>query len=1185
MRNGAVLLRRGAYVEESQHRRQIGLAGSGKVPVREGLFCISACIRTAVAAQHLRRIVVRIKAHAQQMRLLVKLRIIRERLVDLRKIATHARAEICEWAARVDKGHQQHLAAKLRKVDLPAALVQQMKVRNLITGLNRMIEEARLVVRFGLRDDDDFIQQIGIVCGNQRRGNAVARMQLRNDGRVLQLIRHRHRFHETGNRRRIQNDLSMRRIDADDFATHRIMLHMSVGGRLDCFWTCPPAATAWNDTNSRSKKAQGEKRTGHSSVYTFNVLPLFDSQLHPKLMDIVLDALAEGGVIVTANARAGRVIRLNHAERQRANGLAMWATPAIFDWDTWLNHLWQEQALTNPDAPLLLTPFQEHALWIRVQQKAAELVVSLDALASLAQSAYQSLSDYELQREKNAAWFEPDAEQFRQWSKAFDQLCSERNWASRSNLEALLSRIDNLNLPKRVLLAGFDRFTPAQQDLLEHFRKSGAVVEEAVLPPSEAMPTLLAAVDARDELLTCAEWCRHKLEHNPGTRIGVIAPDVRSIRSEADRVFRSVLMPQSLDLANASAPMPFEFSLGVPLSTIPVVRAALLLLGWINTPLPEEDVSWILLSGFFQADASEALDLAQLDFKRRDFGALSPETSLKKFADRHASKPFARRMKRVLKAADESQAGRKEQTYVYWSDLTEKLLGFAQWPGHRPPDSVQFQAQQRWVRLLDAISLLDFAGGKVAFSAFLQTLETHAAETTFSAESHYAPIQILGALESSGQTFDAIWFLGADDALWPQAGRPHPLLPIALQRKAKMPHCEAAVDTELAITVTRRIAGSAAECVYSYARQNKEGELQPSPILESAFPDGMHSISSVEFRQQMGLPEPAKIKPQIESAVVRSQIAPWPSDRIAGGADVLRDQAACPFRAFAVRRFVARPLDCTEWGLDAAQRGSLLHSILENIWSPETAEEFRIASLDDLHCVIVDGRLDEVLRYHIGNEFEDLVRQHAADVWMQAYFESEQHRLLVRLGDWMRYEAGRQPFTVDKVEEKLKDVSVGPLKLNLRADRIDKLPDNSHLLIDYKTGKASASAWKGERPDEPQLPLYAVYGNVEHVSGLLFAQIRAGDTEFAGRAANAQQTVMADLTANSSLVNQPLDDDMHDAWRQALLQLAEEFLEGEASVDPKHGKETCTYCPLPGLCRVAETDRSIEPDDVEGEDA
>lgn len=918
------------------------------------------------------------------------------------------------------------------------------------------------------------------------------------------------------------------------------------------------------------------------------MLPLFDSQVPPNLMEIVLSALADGAVVVTANARAARALTLKYAEQQRANGLAMWASPAILDWDSWLNHLWQAAAFDDPDAPLLLTRLQEHQLWLRVQQNDARLVVSPEELASLAQGAYALLSEYELHEARAGAWLETDAEHFRQWAKAFDQMCQARKWASRSQIESLLvqaNRNSSLPLPKQVLLIGFDRFTPAQQSLIENLRESGVRVEEAAPEPQPSTHSLLAAADSHDELMVCAEWCRHKLEQDPTVRIGVIAPDAGSIRAAADRIFRAVLMPQSLDLAQDAGAMPFEFSLGVQLLTVPVLRAALLFLRWISSPLPEADVSWLLLSGFFHQSDSEILNLAQLDFKRRDSGALSPEIDLKTFVDRNASVLFARRMRKVLRATEENRALSTSHSYGYWTDLAEHLLRVAEWPGFRAPDSVQFQAQQRWVRLLDEVALLDFAGGKITFEHFLQTLEKHAADTIFTAESHHAPIQILGAFESSGQTFDAIWFLGVDDAHWPQAGRPHSLLPLALQRRAKMPHCNAGADTELALSVTRRIAESAPECIFSYAAQNKEGELRASPVLASIFPEGFDPVSTEEFRRQIGVAEHVIPNPQIESAITQSQIVPWPSERIAGGSEILKDQAACPFRAFGLRRLAARPLERTDRGLDPAQRGSLLHSILESVWSPETPEPFRMISLEDLKAIMAAQRLDEALRYHITNAFHDLVSQHADDAWMQAYLESEQQRLLTRLREWMQYEAKRQPFIVEKREEKLTDVNVGDLKLNLRADRIDKLPDDSHLLLDYKTGEVSPSAWKGERPDEPQLPLYATYGNVESVSGLLFAQIRAGKMLFSGRAAKPLQMVMADLPPTSALVTQPFNHTTYDTWQQALLQLAEEFLRGEASVDPKHGDETCKYCPLPGLCRVAEADNINEVEDGETEDA
>ena len=115
---------------------------------------------------------------------------------------------------------------------------------------------------------------------------------------------------------------------------------------------------------------------------------------------------------------------------------------------------------------------------------------------------------------------------------------------------------------------------------------------------------------------------------------------------------------------------------------------------------------------------------------------------------------------------------------------------------------------------------------------------------------------------------------------------------------------------------------------------------------------------------------------------------------------------------------------------------------------------------------------------------------------------------MIRIGDWLALEAGRQPFTVESCEERLQDVHVGNLKLNLRADRIDQLPDGSRLLLDYKTGNVSTASWDGDRLDDPQLPLYAAYGNVENVSGILFARIRSGKIEFEGRVRDAQRTAL-----------------------------------------------------------------------------
>jgi RecB family exonuclease len=158
-------------------------------------------------------------------------------------------------------------------------------------------------------------------------------------------------------------------------------------------------------------------------------------------------------------------------------------------------------------------------------------------------------------------------------------------------------------------------------------------------------------------------------------------------------------------------------------------------------------------------------------------------------------------------------------------------------------------------------------------------------------------------------------------------------------------------------------------------------------------------------------------------------------------------------------------------------------------------------------------------------------------------------------------------------------VNVGGLKLKLRADRIDEVGSSDRVILDYKSGEVGPRDWDPPRPNEPQLPLYAVYGGVENVRGVLFARIRAGDTCFTGSVADVRAQLFADAKSNSALAANPYTDGMRDEWHEALLNLAGEFLAGEAAVDPKEGRKTCEYCPLPGLCRVAEVQNVLVTDD------
>jgi ATP-dependent helicase/nuclease subunit B len=893
-------------------------------------------------------------------------------------------------------------------------------------------------------------------------------------------------------------------------------------------------------------------------------------------------ARGRGATIVTGSARAARRLHFDFARRQAAQGRQAWSTPAILDWQSWLHQLWQDWSFAHPDAPVLLTPLQERALWQQVQHSDANLVVSPESMAALAQSAYALLSAYDAHASREQFWPEIDAELFRQWAQRFDRACERHAWLSPALLESQLAEAvqsEALALPREIVLVGFDRTTPSQDSLLQALRLQNVTVNvlNAEVPAAELR--FVQPVGVREEIEACAFGIRELLaarpEATPGgpewKPIAVLSTEVDRQRGQIDRIFRSILTPECISVFSSQDPRAtYEFSLGEPLGSIPVIHAALLALRWVVRPLPQQDATWLLLSGFLFDARTDELALAQADARLREKAALSPLVSLPRVLSAlHAASDglgtLRGRLQHALDFAAVHRFSSEDRSPSAWAELVRLLLDEFGWSGAAALDSIQYQARQRWDKLLEDVALLDLHSERISYARFLHQLATYAEETLFSAESLAAPVQIMGPLEAAGQEFDAIWFLGVSDQQWPSTGTPHPLLPLHVQRQAGMPHATKDEDWQLAQTVTRRILASAREITFSCAQRDKDGELRPSPLL-SLF--DLESVSLATLTTEVPALEPEYVH---DAAQVG-----WSGGESSGGAGLLRDQAACPFRAFAAHRLHARALDEAEWGLSAIERGNLLHDVMHRFWTEESPR--RISGLDDLRRTIAEDQLLSVLRYHIQQAFADWTAGHTEEPWTLAYLRSEQQRLATRLHEWLQDEAKRQPFLVEACEQTLSNVQVGNLHLRLRADRIDRLPDGDRLLIDYKTGAVHTSAWHGDRPDEPQLPLYAAYGNVENVGGVLFAQIRAGHTAFLGHVREAKLQLYEELKNASPFVKFPYQDSMRDGWAEALAALAEEFSRGDAAVRPKHGRRTCEHCAITPLCRIHELPSRSEGD-------
>jgi len=385
-----------------------------------------------------------------------------------------------------------------------------------------------------------------------------------------------------------------------------------------------------------------------------------------------------------------------------------------------------------------------------------------------------------------------------------------------------------------------------------------------------------------------------------------------------------------------------------------------------------------------------------------------------------------------------------------------------------------------------------------------------------------------------------------------------------------MPHATSQLDWELAQAITLRLLRSAPQVCFSYARQSEGVDTRSSRIIAQ--------LAGVPQPLPAGLSAPAAPEPLTVSFEDFSRI-PFPPGKVEGGASVLTHQSQCPFKAFANARLAAQSWQPAEPGLTPAQRGSLLHAVLHAIWA---GPQHGIHSHRDLQNLNDRGTFVAATVHRV---FQAELRPGLRERMPRRYLELEEQRLTRLVTEWLDYEAARIEFKVTGTEVD-QTIALAGLTFDLRLDRIDRLNDNSLLVIDYKSGLVSPRSWQLPRPDDVQLPLYAGFAldEDELLGGLVFAKVRPGDQSFTGHVGDARATLFSDLSSTSSLVKAKFEGEMLIDWRRHIEQLARDFVNGRAEVDPRDYPKTCEHCGLQTLCRIAESRALLDPGEDSGAD-
>ena len=834
---------------------------------------------------------------------------------------------------------------------------------------------------------------------------------------------------------------------------------------------------------------------------------------------------------------------------------------------------------------MLLKPAQEQALWreIIVADTALEAPAlrSIDLFATMAVRAWQTACSHLGRSRLKGSGLSVDTRAFERWAAEFERRSKRAGYLTQAQLPAALEEAlasGDLPIPEAgVSLVSGDDLPPSTLQFFHTLERAGYPVERIHTGAPAAAAHLLAASDEAEELHALTDWVHARRAADPSETLAIVLVGSQEQRQAVERALRG---NDTLDVS------PVRSAQGRPLAATPPVAVALDLLRWSFEPLPLARISALLLSPFFgcvpseieaegndratsASTPSEAFAVAAFDaYGLHRLKLLRPELTLAAMidvAEEHRGKwtiPSLRsRLKSLAKVAAREQmssiaagVAAPRQSHAGWTEAFRAVLDAAGWTHATQSETLAAQAYQRFERVLDTMATLDFEGKLIDAAEAHGTLERMTAETMFSPETGAASIEILGPNELGGTSFDALWMLGADDLSWPRTPSPSPLLSLAMQRALGVPGTVPAVDRRRAQALTARIAGAAREVVFSFAQQTDAGERQASPLLHEL---GLRTLSPVAFaRERSPLP--------LTSIADDVALPPLPDRVLRGGAQILAAQAACGFRAFAEWRLWSSPPETAELGMNPRERGSLVHRIMERFWG-QVHDQLALSAMPPL---VREALLADCIDQAVAEG-----RHAALTAWETAYLRTQKRRLASLLEPWLRHELQRPAFQVRERESKLEGVRIGPLQLTVRVDRVDETAGGS-LILDYKTGPATPSDWLSERPDAPQLPLYAVLTQSEQLGGVAFALLRAG-ADLGLRGFADEEAVLA---TRSRMEAASLEEQVSD-WRRVLTSLATAFAEGDAAVAPKCYPKTCNTCAQRILCRLDPT--SLEDDDEE----
>lgn len=862
--------------------------------------------------------------------------------------------------------------------------------------------------------------------------------------------------------------------------------------------------------------------------------PLFDiSQL--------LHLLNQGAVIITSNNRLASKITQAYMQAEFGSVRA----PQVYSIKSYFHKHWNNAIdLGFEWAMPIATPCQsKHLFQAAIKSSASEeLLMGVTMLGNHSEKAYKALklamlNVSDIPEETTASI------NFKRWCTTYE--ASLKLYGLTNELSAMQALADNpfFSGVERAVLVGFEQISRLHKYLLSNAFKS--LDSFARDNPTSAKLTCISATSEDKEVELAANWAMEKLQQNKNVRIGIIDPNLGKRRDLLERGFTKVFDCHGYSPVVDRYVLPFNFSAGYPLGSAPIVADALELLGLAGGEWPVDQLLNLIRSPFWgdrESYLQERCELERIILKlqRHDINYKTLMYVLSKSKIDLTTGDIGILYSFLSKFVATHNTLYTTKKPSEWASEFVVALREVSWGSNRKQDTVEYQQVIMFYSELESFCLLDQIGVSFTRQGALSHLKQLLIGSSFQPKTADSPIQILGALEGAGLQFDYTWVMGMNQESWPPAAEPNPLLPVEFQVLHDMPRCNPDRELSLATALINEfIASTLVEAKFSYPEMVGDTEVSPSAFVRTL------PIENLSCRESPLSEYSALLKSETQWVSTYDFNGPeLELEKSKGGATILKDQADCPFNAFAKHRLGAFKKPQAFSGIPPTYRGNLIHDVLGVLWSNWKSTE------------IVNSLSKEDLSDRVRTVVTQVALQRAtsrADLLTPNFLKIEINRVTNLIVKLVELEISQRNFNVVSVEESYECI-VGKLTLKLRLDRKDQMATGEFAVVDFKTGiNSDPRSWFGERPSDPQLPLYAI-SDTSKPEGIMFMNCNTRKLSCEGLGVtNVAQNGIVDINNPISKAmwakNLPSCwSEMIEEWERVLTSIANEYSDGYAKI-------------------------------------